>query len=852
MHIPPELFHDIALFCTPKTVIHLQHSCTVLRKLLQNKRIWKHLVSLHFQTTFTEAINQSSTFNILALYFAGYPLDQQEQGIVPMSHAARMGEHRIVQLLLRLGAGDQMNFDQSTALMDTIENGYFDTARTMLQLGHSPNRESNLGITPFQIAAKNGLGGLCYDMIDRHLDIHFRNVQRRTHLHEAARFEDGYHYVTCRILIDAGALIDVPNTWGITPLMLAVRQNNLKVIQLLIDSGADINFTTAGGLNAFNNRLLIVAMLKAGVDVNQPSERTFPLIYCLQKRRESLAKLLIESGAKDLVSNNSTPLMLMLEHGYFDLAASFIKKTECMANVMNQCGVTVFGLACKRKQTQICELLVPHLDFTWKNVHSRTHLHEASRYGMPSICQKLLDGGVDPNQADFQHNTPLHESVRHCCFQTTRLLLEHGANPNTVNNWGMYPLMIAAELHDLPTMEILLEHGADPNLSGSRDCTALFAAVYKSNLNGVKLLLKHGADPNHKNYLSRTVLHEALRSREMEMVSLFLKEDPSLDTEDHFGETPVMYCIYHDIPCRLPDKRLVNLLLHFGYGNETNDDNSCAFMDLLKIQHPVAADWLRRGIVNPNTVSDMGETPFMIACQLGLENMCSLMLSCGLDLRYTTPRGRTLLHDVCRFGLVNVAKALIAAGAPNQADVFGTTPMHEAVRSMRSDTFTILDGPMTADLWGLTPLKLAIKIQSSCFDDMLQVEIMNQIPSDDIPALHYCVITNKLAHARRLLEAKCDVNLQNNQDKTALHYASQLRDMDAFALLLEFGAKVEIKDTFGQSPLTIVVTSDLACAHLLSTEQKGMLKKATIGFRSGQLLENKKWCMIPETSVSIC
>jgi ankyrin repeat protein len=114
-----------------------------------------------------------------------------------------------------------------------------------------------------------------------------------TPLHWAA----GYGRVEiARMLIDAGADVNVQDEWGKTSLHWAASRGKVEIAQMLIDAGADLNLQTNGGwtplhMAAWHRRLEIVRMLiDAGARKDIPNKNGH-LPYDLTTNEE-LKKLL--------------------------------------------------------------------------------------------------------------------------------------------------------------------------------------------------------------------------------------------------------------------------------------------------------------------------------------------------------------------------------------------------------------------------------------------------------------------------------------------------------------------------------------------------------------------------------
>lgn len=74
-----------------------------------------------------------------------------------------------------------------------------------------------------------------------------------------------------RILLERGALVDVVDRWGSTPLLEALRLKDMKTAKLLVDKGAALRagtFSLVKELAETDPALLQLACDRAGADVN--------------------------------------------------------------------------------------------------------------------------------------------------------------------------------------------------------------------------------------------------------------------------------------------------------------------------------------------------------------------------------------------------------------------------------------------------------------------------------------------------------------------------------------------------------------------------------------------------------
>ena len=123
----------------------------------------------------------------------------------------------------------------------------------------------------------------------------------RTALHWAAA---SGHYEIARMLIDAGALVNVQDKNSISPLMLAASTGHLGLVRLLIASGAHVNLTDRLNTTALHyactrsHALIARDLIANGAISNSHTPFGFssPLKYLINDKHYSVAKSLVLAG----------------------------------------------------------------------------------------------------------------------------------------------------------------------------------------------------------------------------------------------------------------------------------------------------------------------------------------------------------------------------------------------------------------------------------------------------------------------------------------------------------------------------------------------------------------------------
>lgn len=248
---------------------------------------------------------------------------------------------------------------------------------------------------------------------------------------------------------------------GITALQTAIEKKDVKLIQLLLDYGADASVKTPPdehGLNAFHyaaktgtqimgmllhsggapgvhdfgrdgkkdvsalrialgrsDRDMVEQLLDYGVDVNEMDDNgETPLYYLLAHRdtREQslpLIHLLLHRGADlDKLRNfwDETPLFPAVRESFTE-AASLLLSLGLDAKQKSHTGETPLHLAAEKWDVKIVrELIANGAELEAKNRNQRTPLHVAAHANRMKIVQALLDAGADPFAKDKNGKTP--------------------------------------------------------------------------------------------------------------------------------------------------------------------------------------------------------------------------------------------------------------------------------------------------------------------------------------------------------------------------------------------------------------------------------------------------------------
>ena len=485
------------------------------------------------------------------------------------------------------------------------------------QITGSRNGVDAMGNHALHIASRYGMSTAVQLLVDLGAETNVMNKHGQTPLHMAANRKKDCPEL-CEILLEHAAKIDAVNDDGNQPLHLACKRGNINTGNLLLSHGAD--------RRAVNNReqcplLLISDHYERGVN----NEGNLALHIASRHVMSAAVQFLVDLGADTNAMNRrgQTPLHAAAG-GKKDCPklCDILLEREAKINAMDECRQQPLHLACEKGYAEAACLLLSHgaeiravdLDghtpllliskhitdsqrgFDNKDNHA---LHIASRDGMSTAVQLLIDLGADTNALNKHGQTPLHlaaDTEKDCpalceillkyaakidavdedgsqplhlaCkrahIHTGNLLLCQTVNINAMNKHGKTPLHMAADAEkDCPELcKILLKRGAKINAVDGNGNQPLHLACKQGHTNTGRLLLSHGADCSTMSKHGQSPLHAAAGGQEdcPELCEILLQHDAKIDTIDEDGSQPL------HLACKRSHTNTVNLFLSHGAG----------------------------------------------------------------------------------------------------------------------------------------------------------------------------------------------------------------------------------------------------------------------------------------------
>ncbi len=389
------------------------------------------------------------------------------------------------------------------------------------------------------------------------------------------------------------------------------------------------------------------------------------------------------------------------------------------------------------------------------------------------------------------------------------------------------PLMYAARYNRKDVAELLIAKGADVNAASDPywtkgSWTALHYAAYFNAPDVIRLLMRKGADYKAATYHGETPLHLAAQMSAVEAIKALLDEGVPLDIRDKKGNTPLIFA------SRTEDIKGALFLLERGADPNAHNIGSdpirtrwtalmwASFYSRIPLIQALAAKK-----ADLNAQSGEGMTALMVACDADIHSEVRLpvvreLIKLGADLNIRDSEGRTaMMANIKNLYIPNyrtdILRLLLDKGAKvNIQDNGGRSALVVAVQQS-------VDGKWIGNKISVIKLLLEKGEDVNLKTKGGKTALMELLAMPDMGAALGKGKTPMEGLVQMLLDHGADVNVQEpGEGRTALFDAVYWNRPGVAELLIKKGARIDVQDKSGYTPLMLAVRGrSMDCVKLL-------------------------------------
>ena len=443
--------------------------------------------------------------------------------------------------------------------------------------------------------------------------------------------------------------------------------------------------------------------------------------------------------------------------------------------------------------------------------------------GNRSAVRSLLQQKTDVNASLVDGTTALHWAVRADDLETADMLIHAGANVKSADRYGITPLSLACSNGNVAMIRKLLDAGANPNSSNPQGDTVLMVAARLGDTEALAALLDRGASINAKDSpLEQTALMWAVREDHPGAVQLLLTRGAEVDARTRTGTAPA-----RRPPGAGGGSHGVGIVRSGWPDQGFQDATPGAMTALLYAARDGAlesAQMLIAGKAQVNQGEANGVTPLLIAIANGHLDLAKFLLEHGADVNAADFWGRTPLWEAVELRNLDVDKSgengidRAAALEPFTALLVGCAYVNARTLVVPPIRRWIMPlGDLSwVDFTGQTPfLRAALSGDVTAMRLLLDhgadpniatfagtTALMASAGVNWVVGQTYTESKESLMDAVKLcLEKGGDVNAANSMGITAVIGAANRGSDHIIQFLAQKGAKLDVKDKEGRTPL---------------------------------------------------
>jgi ankyrin repeat protein len=367
--------------------------------------------------------------------------------------------------------------------------------------------------------------------------------------------------------------------------------------------------------------------------------------------------------------------------------------------------------------------------------------------------------------------------------------------------------------HDTHKITELINQGASVNVVDENGKTLIHIVAQNDRTHIIETLVRLGVDVNQADNVGATPVHYAAYNGRTEAIETLVRLGADVNKTDNNGKTPIYIAAINGRP------NSIETLVRLGADvNKANNDNETSVYYAAENGNAGAIEILVKFGADVKKANRIGKTPLYIAAENGNAGAIEILVKFGANLESADHEGKTPLYIASENGHTQVVKILIA----NKADInnkyitfsdedFLVNPIHAAAENSHVEVIkALIEAGVDVDIDnenGFTPLHYASKMSEKTTEE--------------------------------LIKAGANVNATTYlKGFTPLHSSSFCGITETMKKLIEAGADVNISDKLGRTPLCDAISKGGETGAVNATAVKTLL---SYGANPNQVITSKNF-----------
>lgn len=601
------------------------------------------------------------------------------------------------------------------------------------------------------------------------------------------------------LLLEHGAQANFSGRHNRSPIMTAIEKENIFAIKLLIDYGADINYGHNEPLKIAtrkNNFKIIELLLKSGVTI--PNNH---ILLSNASENKELMKIFIQ-----YFFSYYEAIKYIFSHTYY-INNDHKKKLETLKYLLGYArNIDEEELIFKTDDPDyINQLLSAGANIDIRDLYYNTPLIRAAKRDYLELCDYYISAGANLYLQDKEGNTVLHillksikDKYKNEPRRKTIIKLISIWNDFTVLNSNNESIeRLCQKIKDPNIVKILVERGI---------CFPSFIKLAWTLMDQslLKVLLTNGFITTK----NKKTVHKVLELNNLELINILFQKKFAFNKEEKITAFLIaMKKREFSFAERLLRTNKDELILFQELIISTIlDSKDSKFIKFLIIsQYPLKEYQMKEVLEIATITSDINllnlvldnnikikkeliidfkdcqdNTLGHLACSYPNFDILLIFLANGLDTTKRNKKGESLIEKIISqncFSLSQVSNILPYINI-NKCDIKGYSPIAQAYLQ---DNFKLVE------------LFLINGGDPNCYYNSYDKTTLLMKAIDEVKRKYSLLLINEGAN----------LNIQNLEGNTALHYAYRINDNEMINLLITMGADPNIENNDGKLPITI-------------------------------------------------